>query len=125
MRNAQKSTAQMDYFVNADGSITKRIYQGVQNYKTAAGAWEPIDNNLKRNGSGRLQNTANSFTLTFKDPSAAAMGQAESETTAADATSSASASPSDSASASPAATVSASDGATASSSASATDGTSG
>jgi len=125
VRNAKKSTAQMDYFVNADGSITKRIYQGVQNYKTAAGAWEPIDNTLKRNASGRLQNTANSFTLTFRDPSAAAKGQAESETTAADASAGASASPSDSASASPAATVSAADGSTASSSASATDGTSG
>ncbi|THA22997.1 Teneurin-1 [Streptomyces sp. A1277] len=64
-RNAKKSTATSDYFVNADGSTTVRHYAGRSNFKGADGAWKPIDTDLTRNKDGRLQQAANSLDVEF------------------------------------------------------------
>ena len=65
-REAAKSSATMDYYANADGSITKHVYDGVVNYKDAAGDWEPIDASLARGSSGRWADEANGFTVSFR-----------------------------------------------------------
>ncbi|MFE6978426.1 LamG-like jellyroll fold domain-containing protein [Streptomyces sp. NPDC057682] len=64
-RNAKKSTATSDYFVNADGSTTVRHYAGRSNYKGADGGWKPIDTALTRDADGRLQQAANSLDVEF------------------------------------------------------------
>nr|WSW68819.1 polymorphic toxin type 24 domain-containing protein [Streptomyces sp. NBC_00995] len=64
-RNAKKSTATSDYFVNTDGSTTVRHYAGRSNFKGADGTWKPIDTDLTEDGDGRLQQTANSLDVEF------------------------------------------------------------
>ncbi|MEU1436179.1 LamG-like jellyroll fold domain-containing protein [Streptomyces sp. NPDC005786] len=64
-RNAKKSTATSDYFVNADGSTTVRHYAGRSNFKGADGAWKPIDTDLTQDKDGRLQQAANSLDVEF------------------------------------------------------------
>ena len=111
-RDAAKSNASMDYYVNADGSITKHLYNSAVNFKNAAGDWEPIDTSLVRSSSGRLTDAANGFTVSFRGASGA-QGQSAGLTPQDDV--------SDSAGASPSASPSPSASATASPSASATD----
>ncbi|MBW5251788.1 Teneurin-1 [Streptomyces sp. P01-B04] len=64
-RNAKKSTATSDYFVNTDGSTTVRHYAGRSNFKGADGTWKPIDTDLAQDKDGRLQQTANSLDVEF------------------------------------------------------------
>ncbi|WP_244317354.1 LamG-like jellyroll fold domain-containing protein [Streptomyces bauhiniae] len=64
-RDARKSTATSDYFVNADGSTTVRHYDVRANYKSADGTWTPIDTSLKKTDDGRFEQTANSVDVDF------------------------------------------------------------
>ncbi|WP_405854134.1 DNRLRE domain-containing protein [Streptomyces sp. NBC_00090] len=64
-RDARKSTATSDFFVNDDGSTTVRHYTGRSNFKTADGTWKPIDTSLTEDKDGRLQQTANSLDIEF------------------------------------------------------------
>ncbi|WP_162602676.1 LamG-like jellyroll fold domain-containing protein [Streptomyces spongiicola] len=64
-RDAGKSTATSDYYVNADGSTTVRHYAGRTNFRSADGGWEPIDTDLVENEEGRLQERANSLGIEF------------------------------------------------------------
>jgi large repetitive protein len=95
-RDAAKSNAGMDYYVNADGSVTKHVYNSAVNYKIASGDWEPIDASLVRSSSGRWSDAANAFSVSFRGASGA-QGQAAGLTPEDDS----SASPSPSSSASP------------------------
>ncbi|MGW5782258.1 DNRLRE domain-containing protein, partial [Streptomyces sp. NPDC003863] len=64
-RDAKKSTATSDFFVNADGSTTVRHYTGRANFKAADGTWKAIDTSLTEDKDGRLQQTANSLDVEF------------------------------------------------------------
>ncbi|WP_244173834.1 DNRLRE domain-containing protein, partial [Streptomyces recifensis] len=64
-RDAKKSTATSDYFVNADGSTTVRHYDERANFKAADGSWTPIDTDLKKGDDGRFEQTANSVDVDF------------------------------------------------------------
>ncbi|MFD3537031.1 LamG-like jellyroll fold domain-containing protein [Streptomyces sp. NPDC058664] len=64
-RDAKKSSASSDFFVNADGSTTVRHYAGRSNFKTADGTWKPIDTSLTEDRDGRLQQRANSLDIEF------------------------------------------------------------
>ncbi|MGW7363622.1 LamG-like jellyroll fold domain-containing protein [Streptomyces sp. NPDC054841] len=64
-RDAKKSTATSDYYVNADGSTTIRHYSGRTNFKGDDGAWKPIDTELVKDKDGRLQERANSLDVEF------------------------------------------------------------
>ncbi|MFE6713052.1 LamG-like jellyroll fold domain-containing protein [Streptomyces sp. NPDC057695] len=64
-RDAEKSTATSDYYVNADGSTTVRHFAGRTNFKGADGTWKAIDTSLTEDEDGRLQQTANSLDVEF------------------------------------------------------------
>ncbi|MFF3845016.1 LamG-like jellyroll fold domain-containing protein [Streptomyces sp. NPDC002328] len=64
-RDADKSTATSDYFVNADGSTTVRHYTGRANFKDADGDWTPIDTDLVKDADGRFTQEANSLDVEF------------------------------------------------------------
>ncbi|MFD7446442.1 LamG-like jellyroll fold domain-containing protein [Streptomyces sp. NPDC059909] len=64
-RDAKKSTATSDYYVNADGSTTIRHYTGRTNFKGDDGTWKPIDTELVEDTDGRLQQRANSLDIEF------------------------------------------------------------
>ncbi|MFF8510855.1 LamG-like jellyroll fold domain-containing protein [Streptomyces sp. NPDC015492] len=64
-RDAGKSTATSDYYVNADGSTTVRHFAGRTNFKGADGTWKAIDTSLTEDKDGRLQQTANSLDVEF------------------------------------------------------------
>ncbi|MFI1657746.1 LamG-like jellyroll fold domain-containing protein [Streptomyces sp. NPDC020472] len=64
-RDAKRSTATSDFFVNADGSTTVRHYTGRANFKAADGTWKQIDTSLTEDKDGRLQQTANSLDVEF------------------------------------------------------------
>ena len=64
-RDARKSTATSDYYVNADGSTTIRHYNGRANFKAPDGTWKPIDTSLVRDEDGRFEQTANSLDVAF------------------------------------------------------------
>ncbi|WP_457459620.1 LamG-like jellyroll fold domain-containing protein [Streptomyces sp. TE5632] len=64
-RDAKKSTATSDHYVNADGSTTIRHYTDRTNFKTADGSWKPIDISLVENEQGRFEQNANSFDVEF------------------------------------------------------------
>ncbi|MFJ1616804.1 LamG-like jellyroll fold domain-containing protein [Streptomyces sp. NPDC088249] len=64
-RNAKKSTATSDFYVNADGSTTVRHYASRSNFKAADGTWKPIDTALAVGDGGRLQQRANSLDVEF------------------------------------------------------------
>ncbi|MFV2117301.1 LamG-like jellyroll fold domain-containing protein [Streptomyces sp. Act-28] len=63
-RDARKSTATSDYYVNADGSTTIRHYTGRANFKED-GVWKRIDTRLTEDTDGRLQQRANSLDIEF------------------------------------------------------------
>jgi hypothetical protein len=128
-RDAAKSNATMDYYVNADGSITKHVYNGTVNYKDAAGGWEPIDSSLVKSSTGRYTDKANGFTVSFRGATGGAQAQSlalQQDTSASPTDSpSASASPSDSASPTASVSGSATDSASASASPTVTTGADG
>ncbi|WP_189601092.1 hypothetical protein, partial [Streptomyces lateritius] len=64
-RDAKKSTATSDFYVNADGSTTVRHFAGRTNVKVADGSWKPIDTRLTEDTDGRLQQRANSLDVEF------------------------------------------------------------
>ncbi|WKX09807.1 LamG-like jellyroll fold domain-containing protein [Streptomyces sp. NL15-2K] len=64
-RDAEKSTATSDYYVNADGSTTIRHYNGRANFKAADGTWKPIDTTLVEDKDGRFEQKANSLDVGF------------------------------------------------------------
>ncbi|MFJ2416133.1 LamG-like jellyroll fold domain-containing protein [Streptomyces brevispora] len=65
-RNAKKSTATSDFYVNKDGSTTVRHYASRTNFKADDGTWKPIDTELTRNAAdGRLRQSANSLDVEF------------------------------------------------------------
>lgn len=64
-RDAKKSTATSDFYVNADGSTTVRHFPGRTNFKGTDGSWKPIDTSLTEDKDGRLQQTANSLDVEF------------------------------------------------------------
>ncbi|MEU9296745.1 LamG-like jellyroll fold domain-containing protein [Streptomyces sp. NPDC048266] len=64
-RDAKKSTATSDFYVNADGSTTVRHFPGRANFKGADGSWKPIDTRLTEDTDGRLQQRANSLDVEF------------------------------------------------------------
>ncbi|MFC3578469.1 LamG-like jellyroll fold domain-containing protein [Streptomyces yaanensis] len=64
-RDAKKSTATSDFYVNADGSTTIRHYPGRTNFKAADGTWKPIDTSLVKDKDGRFEQDANSLDVEF------------------------------------------------------------
>ncbi|MFI6207113.1 LamG-like jellyroll fold domain-containing protein [Streptomyces sp. NPDC051041] len=64
-RDAKKSTATSDYYINADGSTTIRHYGGRANFKAADGTWEPIDTTLVEAADGDFEQKANSLDVEF------------------------------------------------------------
>ncbi|WP_240138973.1 LamG-like jellyroll fold domain-containing protein [Streptomyces sp. MUM 178J] len=64
-RDAKKSTATSDYFVNADGSTTVKHYASPANFKADDGTWKPIDTTLVEDKDGRLGQRANSLDVEF------------------------------------------------------------
>ncbi|WP_329365019.1 LamG-like jellyroll fold domain-containing protein [Streptomyces sp. NBC_01483] len=64
-RDAKKSTATSDFYVNADGSTTIRHYNGRANFKAADGTWKPIDTSLVKDKDGRFEQDANSLDVEF------------------------------------------------------------
>jgi hypothetical protein len=67
---AAKSTANSDFYQNADGSYTRRTAAGTINYRDSAGTWQPIDTSVVKGAGGRWQEKANSLAVDFA-PSAA------------------------------------------------------
>jgi Domain of unknown function (DUF6531) len=59
------TTAQSDFYKNADGSYTRRVWSSPVNYQTSAGTWAPIDATLIRGTAGRWQEKANSVAVSF------------------------------------------------------------
>lgn len=64
-RNAKKSTATTDFYVNADGSTTVRHHSARSNFKAADGTWTPIDTDVQESADGRLEEQANSLGVDF------------------------------------------------------------
>ncbi|WP_433040875.1 LamG-like jellyroll fold domain-containing protein [Dactylosporangium sp. CS-033363] len=62
-RSAKLSDARTDVFDNADGSVTKQIYQRDVNYRAADGSWTPIDTSIAAGSGGRLRQRANDVGL--------------------------------------------------------------
>ncbi|MEU9866131.1 DNRLRE domain-containing protein, partial [Streptomyces sp. NPDC047971] len=69
-RDAKKSTATSDHFVNADGSTTVRHFSGRANFKATDGSWKQIDTRLTEDADGRLQQRANSMDIEFASDAA-------------------------------------------------------
>jgi large repetitive protein len=78
-----KATATSTLYRNADGSYTRLVYPGPVNYRTAAGAWHPVDIRLVRGSGGRLHEAANSLSISLakkaSDPSLVSVGFTPSE----------------------------------------------
>jgi large repetitive protein len=64
-RDAAQSSAGVDRFTNADGSVTKRVYDTRVNYQATDGTWQPIDSNLVPDTQGRWAMRANSLQLSL------------------------------------------------------------
>jgi len=64
-RDPQNSTATVDQFTNADGSVTRKAHQTPVNYRASDGSWQPIDTTLVRDDHGRWRPTANSLQVSF------------------------------------------------------------
>ena len=62
---ASATTATSDLYQNTDGTYTRLVYAGPVNYRTAAGAWTPIDTSLSSQTGGRWQERANSLAVSF------------------------------------------------------------
>ncbi|MFR9797227.1 DNRLRE domain-containing protein, partial [Streptomyces sp. MS06] len=64
-RLAAKSGAGFDYFRNADGTFTRRVFRQVVNYRDSAGDWQPIDSTLVSASGHRVREKANSLSVSF------------------------------------------------------------
>nr|WSX51533.1 LamG domain-containing protein [Streptomyces sp. NBC_00974] len=64
-RDAKKSTATSDLYVNTDGSTTVRHFPGRTNFDAGDGTWKPIDTGLVADTDGRLQERSNSLDVEF------------------------------------------------------------
>ncbi|WP_157536093.1 LamG-like jellyroll fold domain-containing protein [Kitasatospora mediocidica] len=64
-RNAAKSTADTDYFDNADGTFSRRVAQQKTNFQDASGAWQPVNTNVAKAGDGRFHEAANNLSVDF------------------------------------------------------------
>ncbi|MEU2155708.1 LamG-like jellyroll fold domain-containing protein [Streptomyces sp. NPDC019396] len=64
-RDARKSTATSDYYVNADGSTTIRHFSGPANFKGDDGTWKPIDPALVKEEDGRFEEKSNKLGVDF------------------------------------------------------------
>ena len=60
-RDAKRSDARSDVFVNEDGSLTEKTYPRPVNFKAKDGSWQPIDSDLEERADGRLHASANSI----------------------------------------------------------------
>ena len=60
-----KATATSTLYRNRDGSYTRHVYPGPVNYRTANGAWHPIEPALERTPVGRFRETANAMALSL------------------------------------------------------------
>ncbi|MFD1661661.1 LamG-like jellyroll fold domain-containing protein, partial [Streptomyces caeni] len=69
---AAKSGSNFDYFANADGTYTRKFFQGRVNYKTSSGGWQSIDTELTKGGDGRYHEKDNSLGVAFAASSGAA-----------------------------------------------------
>ncbi|HEY0806904.1 MAG TPA: LamG-like jellyroll fold domain-containing protein, partial [Pseudonocardiaceae bacterium] len=69
IRIAAKSTATVNYFQNADGSVTRKYSQTPVNYRDSAGNWQPIDTAVRWGTDGRWHETANSLAVDFAQSS--------------------------------------------------------
>jgi large repetitive protein len=103
VRVAEKSSAFVTWYQNADGSFTRKVSQVPVNYKDASGVWQPIDTTLVKSSSGRWASRANSFGVSFAG-GVATTGQSGALRAQADSTASPSPSPAPSVSASPSVT---------------------
>ncbi|OXM65635.1 LamG-like jellyroll fold domain-containing protein [Amycolatopsis vastitatis] len=64
-RDAAKSTATMNYFANADGSVTRDYTRGPVNFADGPWGWRPIDTSVRGGQDGRWHETANSLSVDF------------------------------------------------------------
>ncbi|MFB9926081.1 LamG-like jellyroll fold domain-containing protein [Amycolatopsis halotolerans] len=64
-RDALKSSATMNYFLNADGSVTRDYTRGPVNFADGAWGWKPIDTSVHGDQDGRWHETANSLSVDF------------------------------------------------------------
>ncbi|MEV8097778.1 LamG-like jellyroll fold domain-containing protein [Kitasatospora sp. NPDC085879] len=68
-RIAAKSTADTDWYENADGTVSRKVSDGPLNYRDAKGVWQPIDTGLAQGG-GRWRQKANALGVDFAAQSA-------------------------------------------------------
>ncbi|UOX90824.1 LamG domain-containing protein [Amycolatopsis sp. FBCC-B4732] len=64
-RDAVKSSATMNYFTNADGSVTRDYTRGPVNFADGPWGWRPIDTTVRGGQDGRWHETANSLAVDF------------------------------------------------------------
>ncbi|MFF4599834.1 hypothetical protein [Amycolatopsis sp. NPDC001319] len=64
-RDAVKSSATMNYFTNADGSVTRDYTRGPVNFRDSTGGWRPIDTSVHKGTDGRWHESANSLGVDF------------------------------------------------------------
>jgi len=69
-RDPLKSTATMNYFANADGSVTRDYTRGPVNFSDGPWGWRPIDTSVRSQPDGRWHETANSLSVDFAGNSA-------------------------------------------------------
>ncbi|WP_377343917.1 LamG-like jellyroll fold domain-containing protein [Plantactinospora siamensis] len=70
------STANTEVYQNADGSVTRRVFERPVNYRDSAGAWHAMDSTLVRGADGRYQVRANQLGISFAGAAAAGSGAA-------------------------------------------------
>ncbi|MEU6773346.1 LamG-like jellyroll fold domain-containing protein [Streptomyces sp. NPDC046759] len=64
-RSATKSSRSQTVYQNADGSLTRRIYNAPVNYQSGKGRWVPIDVDVRAGPDGRWHEKANSLAVDF------------------------------------------------------------
>ncbi|MFJ9779914.1 LamG-like jellyroll fold domain-containing protein [Amycolatopsis sp. NPDC101161] len=64
-RDAAKSSATMNYFANADGSVTRDYTRGPVNFSDGPWGWRAIDTSVHGGPDGRWHETANSVGVDF------------------------------------------------------------
>jgi hypothetical protein len=64
-REQTGATATSDLYRNADGSLTRKVYQAPVNYQLPDGSWRPIDRTLVRDAVGRFRPKAGTLDVSF------------------------------------------------------------
>jgi RHS repeat-associated protein len=64
-RIASAASAVSDVYRNADGSYTRRVYEGPVNYQAPGGQWQPVDTSLVSGADGRLHEKSNAWAVDF------------------------------------------------------------